>query len=333
LGQRRRLWLVSALALLLVLGWWATSGPPAPTPDPPGTFSFAALGDAPYFPWEDVQYRLALRWLDEHELALVLHVGDLFWRPCTDELYRRSLEWLDELRHPVLYTPGDNEWTDCWEPGSGGFAPRERLERIRQLFFADPAHSLGGSKLALASQAGREPYSEFAENQRLIHDGIVFATVHLVGSHNGFDPFPGRTEADDEAARRRTAAATEWMREAFGEAKARGAVAVVLAWHANPAFEASTDDPYRASYEPFLSALEEEVERFGGPVLAVQGDEHVFVVDHPLVRRTTGARLENFTRLQVPGSPRVGWVRVVVTPGATSPFAFEQHVVPRWKYW
>ena len=63
------------------------------------------------------------------------------------------------------------------------------------------------------------------------------------------------------------------------------------------------------------------------------GDEHTYTVDHPLVRRTTRRRLENLTRVQVPGSPEVGWVRVVVTPGAETPFAFEKHVVPRWKYW
>lgn len=33
------------------------------------------------------------------------------------------------------------------------------------------------------------------------------------------------------------------------------------------------------------------------------------------------------------GSPEIGWVRVVVTRGAENPFTFEEHVVPRWKYW
>ncbi len=44
-------------------------------------------------------------------------------------------------------------------------------------------------------------------------------------------------------------------------------------------------------------------------------------------------RLENLTRVQVPGSPLVGWVRVTVTPGADEPFAFESNVVPAWKHW
>jgi hypothetical protein len=68
-------------------------------------------------------------------------------------------------------------------------------------------------------------------------------------------------------------------------------------------------------------------------VLIAHGDEHTYTIDHPVVRSGTKHRLENVTRLEVPGSPQVGWVRVVVTPGATNPFSFEAHVVPRWKYW
>jgi hypothetical protein len=38
-------------------------------------------------------------------------------------------------------------------------------------------------------------------------------------------------------------------------------------------------------------------------------------------------------RMQVPGSPRVGWVRVFVSNEAGQRFLFENHTVPRWKYW
>jgi hypothetical protein len=43
--------------------------------------------------------------------------------------------------------------------------------------------------------------------------------------------------------------------------------------------------------------------------------------------------LDNMTRLQVPGSPDVGWVRVVVKPGPDTTFALENRVVPFWKVW
>jgi hypothetical protein len=52
-----------------------------------------------------------------------------------------------------------------------------------------------------------------------------------------------------------------------------------------------------------------------------------------LKARVSQQTIDNVTRLEVPGSPLVGWVRVVVTPGATPSFAFEQRLVPRWKYW
>lgn len=330
--KRRKTWFLGAILLVLVVVFLLTRGPEAPTPNPPGTFSFAVMGDAPYYAWEELQYRLVLQTLDANDLSWVIDVGDIFWRPCTDERYRQTLNEFNGLRHPVIYIPGDNEWTDCWEPGSGGFLPQDRLNRIRQIFFQNPTRSLGRSTLPLVSQAGREPFPEFVENARWVHEGIVFATVHIVGSKNGMKPFPARTEADDIASRRRTEAAAAWVRETFAEARNLNASGVVISFHANAALE-EPDDPGRQAFEPFITAVEEEAERFARPVLLAHGDGHDYIVDHPLVGRTTGRRLENLTRLQVPGSPLVGWVRVVVKPGAENPFAFEEHVVPRWKYW
>jgi hypothetical protein len=106
---------------------------------------------------------------------------------------------------------------------------------------------------------------------------------------------------------------------------------VVIALHANPFFE-ERRSARRRPYEPFLAALEEEAARYGNPVLIAHGDHHVYVVDHP-VTTETGQRLDHVTRLQVPGSPLIGWVRVSVTPAATSAFTFESHTIPVWQYW
>ncbi len=329
-NKRRTLWVAGFILILAAIV--GTAGPPAPASAAPGTFSFAALGDAPYFLWEDLRYRLVLQDLRAHDLRLVLHVGDVFWRPCSDARFERSLDGFNGLPQPVIYTPGDNEWADCWERQSGDFAPLERLARLRQLFYPAPV-SLGGRREPLQTQASQSEFTEFVEHLRWTGDGLVFATLHLVGSGNATDEFPKRTPQDDEEVTRRTAAATAWLRDTFAAARAAGAPAVILGFHANPAFERPPDYGYRQHYEPFLTALEEEVAAFGKPVLAIHGDNHIYTVDHPLVRRTTGRRLENLTRLQVPGSPDVGWVRIVVTPGPTPTFTFEPRVVPRWKYW
>ena len=304
---------------------------PAPTPNPPGSFAFAALGDAPYYRWEQRRFRLALRDMDAHDLSWVVHVGDIFDRPCTDDHYRTALDRFNGLRHPVVYTPGDNEWADCWQPGSGSFAPRERLSRLRKIFFADPHQSLGGRRLPLKTQADHPEFSEFVENVRWSHAGVTFATVHLLGSRNGLRPFPTRTAADDEEVQHRTEAAAAWLRESFVEATAARAPAVVLAFHGTLGLGQPPEA--RLAYEPFAAALEEEVERFGKPVLVVHGDAHTLTVDHPLVRRATGRWLANLTRLEVPGSPNVGWVRVVVTPGAAQPFTFQPLIVSGWRFW
>jgi hypothetical protein len=332
--SRKRLITVALLGVI-VAALISTSGNPAPVPNPPGTFAFAALGDAPYVRMhgETLRYRLVLRDLDAHDLDLVLHVGDILWYPCSDERFRQTLEEFNRLRHPVIYTPGDNEWTDCWEEIAGEYEPLGRLASLRRIFFATPTQSLGGRRVPVASQSSQEPFKEFVEHIRWAHQGLVFVTVNLAGSANARETFPGRTAAHDEAATRRTGAAVAWLREAFGEARTSHATAVVVGFHANPSFEADVNDEYRQHFEPFLAALEEEVEQFAKPVLVIQGDNHDFLLDRPVMRRTTGQRIENLTRLQVPGSPDVGWVKVIVTPGAQTSFAFENRVVPAWKLW
>ncbi|HZD04040.1 MAG TPA: metallophosphoesterase [Longimicrobiales bacterium] len=334
--RQRAAYLTISLLALGTVAWSAVhllvGELPPPTPNPPGTFSFAAMGDAPYNAFEHRRFRSVLEDLAAHDLSFVIHVGDLFWEPCTTVRYRESLEELDRLPHPVVYTPGDNEWTDCWDHRRA-FEPLERLEEIRRIFFADPTSSLGERAIPLESQSGSEAWSEYVENARWTHAGVVFATLHLVGSGNGTARWRGRTEADDEESRRRTEAAASWLHETFREAEATQATAAVLAFHGYPHFEDAADSPSRRALEPFLEALEQETEAFGRPVLVVHGDWHEYTVDHPVVRRSTGRRLANLTRLEVPGSPRVGWVRVVVDPEGREPFVFEPRVVSGWKPW
>ena len=86
-------------------------------------------------------------------------------------------------------------------------------------------------------------------------------------------------------------------------------------------------------HQPFLSALEVEASAFAGAVLLVRGDDHESVVDHPLHDRRTGAVIQSVTRMMVPGSPDVGWVRAIVTPGTPPRFEFESRVVSWRKYW
>jgi hypothetical protein len=309
----------------------STSGPPAPTPNPSGTFAFGALGDAPYYPWEAWRYPLMLRDMDENDLAFSVHVGDIFWRPCSDDRYERSLRWFTDLKHPLIYVPGDNEWADCWTEQEGGFNPRDRLAQLRRTLYPRPASSLGRQTLTVETQSANPAFAEFVEHARWWQSGLVFATIHVVGSGNFTQPFPARTEADDQESRRRLEAALAWLHETFARATSQSATAVVVSFHADPGFNRTVAD--RGPFKALLAAFEDEAVAFARPVLLIHGDSHHFITDHPLKARATNQTIGNVTRLEVPGSPLVGWVRVVVTPGSTPSFAFEQRLVPRWKYW
>jgi hypothetical protein len=326
----------SAALLLIVVAAFAvlvlsTTGPPDPTPNPPGTFAFGALGDAPYEPWEDWRYPLMLQDMDANDITFAIHVGDIFWRPCSDDRYERSLRWFDGLKHPLIYIPGDNEWADCWTDQEGGFNPRERLAYLRRTMYPRPTSSLGGQTLPLETQSANPAFAEFVEHARWSHGDLVFATIHIVGSGNFTERFPARTDADDQESRRRLEAALAWLHETFARAKSQSVTAVVVSFHADPGFYGSADD--QSPFRPLLDAFEDEAVAFDRPVLLIHGDSHHFTTDQPLKSRATGQTIRNVTRLEVPGSPLVGWVRVVVTPGATPSFAFEQRLVPRWKYW
>jgi hypothetical protein len=76
------------LSMLLFVLWASSACQEPPTEHEPGTFSFAALGDAPYGPLEAIRFRRVLRQLDAADLDVIIHVGDILWYPCSDGLFR-----------------------------------------------------------------------------------------------------------------------------------------------------------------------------------------------------------------------------------------------------
>jgi hypothetical protein len=260
-----------------------------------------------------------------------VHVGDLkaSGEPCSDALLGRRFGLLDRLALPWLFTPGDNDWTDCHADRAGRFNPVERLQFLRRLFFGRADRSHGATPLPLRSQAAEPGNATFVENAMFELDGVLFATIHLVGSDNGMRPWRD-IDIDDRAAaprperiaevRAREAAARAWLDTAFDRAAATQARAVVLIFHVNPAMERSPEHPRRRPFSAFLERLHERAAAFARPVLLAHGDLHWYFVDRPF------ADLPQVVRVQVPGSPVVGWVRVHVAgpDAAGEPFRIEQ---------
>ena len=289
---------------------------------------FVALGDMPYGPdlLSGPPYRHLIDEINALGLPFAIHVGDFKAgiAPCLDEEYERQHRHFQRFAKALVYTPGDNDWLDCQRQGDD---PLERLQALRQRFFAQP-RSLGQQPLALQRQAEWMPaYSRYVENQRWLHRGVVFATFHTVGPDNGMQA--ARAEVRNEAQARELANAA-WIRAAFALATQTQARALVLATQAEtlgpllpqtPGLPraALVKDSFAISIRQTLLPLAEAAPF---PVLLIHGDLHSYTVDQPF-RTARGLLIQNLWRLQVFGEPRLHAVRVRIQPaGSDRPFDF-----------
>ena len=87
--------------------------------------------------------------------------------------------------------------------------------------------------MPLERQADVSDHDQMVENARWVHENVLFVTVHVVGSNNGFE----RTLASAEEYFARNAANLDWIAEAFAMAERDDLSAIVFAFQANPLFE------------------------------------------------------------------------------------------------
>lgn len=268
-------------------------------------FSFAALGDTPYFDFEVPLLMGMVEQMNQRSLAFVVHVGDLKSGSdaCDRAMYDSRAAWLGNLRHPVLVLPGDNDWTDCSRRSGGGYDPLDRLDLFRRTFhngeFGARAAPLGALR-----QSGRPPHGAYAENLRFLHEGVMFIALHVVGSKNNID--------QPLEFQQRQAANETWLRAAFDAARTQQAQAAVVMMHANPMLEMAATDPRRGGFAAITDSLFKEAEAFGRPVLLIHGDTHHYRFDQPLRARALPAALRTLSRLEVHGSPSPRWTEVSV---------------------
>ncbi|MFN3259093.1 MAG: hypothetical protein ACE37J_00905 [Pikeienuella sp.] len=279
--------------------------------------SFIAIGDMPNGDPEIVlpAYEALIDVINARDPALVIHVGDVkaVAAPCSDEALREQAALLGRIAAPVLFTPGDNDWTDCHLEAAGAHDPRERLAFLRAAFFGEGRWSRRAEPEPLERQAK----AGFPENTRLRPGPILFVTLHVVGSNNGFESRNPEAVAEFFA---REAAALAWLEESF--AVAGDAAAVVVALHA---------DMFAEGFEPFPRerwqggsgfarigpALRDAALAYGKPVLLIHGDGHVFGLDRPL-RRTA----PNLFALEVFGAPDMHGVEITADPARREVFSF-----------
>ncbi|TDM06240.1 MAG: hypothetical protein C4K60_16670 [Ideonella sp. MAG2] len=286
-------------------------------------FDFVALGDTAYRgAADDPAYFALITRINKAQPAFTIHVGDVWGgEACLEPDHQRILDAFARYEHPVIYTPGDNEWTDCldpaliaaWERIEAGKAQAgdqqmldkfqslqgrlthpgrwalESLSRIRRMAFATP-QSLGQNRLALERQSEvSAKFGEMVENARWRRDGVLFATVHVVGSMNGLSNSSPEAAAE---ALRRNQANVEWIQATFDEANTTQSKAIVLAMHGSffdrePGRGQTSGRAVRGgrygAYAHVARALQDMSANFGKPVLLIHGDDHDFMVDRPFL--------------------------------------------------
>jgi hypothetical protein len=285
-------------------------------------FSFVALGDLPYGAPDKAYgpYRALIERINQSGPDFSVHVGDFKSGStlCSDQEFANQRAHFQRFKGAVVYTPGDNEWTDCHRANNGSYDPLERLTALRQLFYT-PGRTLGQQPLAVQNQSSLMPaYARYIENQRWLHQGVLFATLHIVGSNNNLE---SRNLAAAREFFERDAANVAWIESAFERATEQNANAVVLAFQAD-VFETKTVWEDFPGWSGFRKSIGETLlplaSRWGKPVLVVHGDSHQFKIDQPF--QLHKKPLPNITRLIVPGAADVRAVKVTVKEGA---FSFE----------
>jgi hypothetical protein len=311
-------------------------------------YTLAVIGDTPYGDAKLAEFPSLVALINgDPKVDLVVHLGDIKAgsnSPCTDAYFSTVKSLFAGFKDPLVYTPGDNEWTDCHvaSKNNGLYTPTERLQAVRALFFPVAGQTLGRHPRHVLTEADDPANAAYVENAMWMESDVVFATLNIPGSNDDLAswglPLPVNAadypaQAQERASRAQ--ANTAWLGKAFALATENEAAGVVLA------FQADLWDPTAAlsGYDVLVLQIGSLAVAFGKPVLLLEGDSHVFRVDHPY---TAGSPLfamhpstpvaENVTRLVVEGSAagRTEYVRLTIHPrgGAAELFSFERVPLP-----
>jgi hypothetical protein len=227
-----------------------------------------------------------------------------------------------------------------------GGNPLENLALVRSIFFAQPGATLGSGSLQTLSQAtaldpAHPDDAAYVENVIWKRKGFVFVTLNIPGgSNNDTDVWYGAPTMSDEQAQetqRRTDADLRWLDRAFAMASADDAQGLVLVQQSDLWDLDGKAASHLSRYEPIVKSLAEHTAAFGRPVLALEGDSHVYRSDNPLQQggSCTGDGdvcsydawnshpyydVSNFHRIVVHGSTvPLEYLKLVMTPGAHQP--------------
>ena len=289
-------------------------------------FTFVAMGCMPYGAENFAAYERLLVEINRQRPAFTVHCGDTKSgsQPPTEAFLKKVRGWFDSLDGAVIYTPGDNEWTDVHRKNNGSQDPAVWLAKVRAQYFSEE-RSMGRAPIPLVTQRREAGFGKFVENARWTRGGVVFATVHVVGSNNNDQPaIPGAVAEFRE----RDAANAAWVRATFAEARASAAPGVAFFFQALPFAQDAGWAGRVSGFKQFLDVMEAEARAWGKPVLLVHADEHRYRLNVGMAFEQGGEVLANVTRLETFGAGDTHAVQVVVDPASPQVFLCGPLLVP-----
>ena len=294
---------------------------PAASDERAPSVTFALLGDTPYGDEQRAAFPALVQRINaDRGVRFVLHAGDVknSTSTCDDARFADLARLFGTFADPFVLTPGDNEWTDCHHAAAGGHLPTERLDAFRRVFYPAPGRTLGRHPMRVETQAAGPRHRAYRENVLFVYAGVVFATVHVVGSANDLLPWAELADGDRSEARlaeftARQAAALDWIDAAFARAARTRAPGVLLMMQAEPTGA--------AGFAAIRARITARARAYGGPVLLVHGDEHTYEVE----RAYAGVR--NLTRLETFGNTATRWLRVTADPRTPRVFSWQPQTV------
>jgi hypothetical protein len=334
LSRSVRVLAVSTIACGAIAGPAATaSADPANAP-----FTFAVIGDIPYGPAKIAEFPGVVDQINaDPTVAFVDHLGDIKngSTTCDDAYFQMIRTQFDRFQDPFVYTVGDNEWTDCHRTNNGTYNPLERLQKIRDVFFDRPGHTLGQHSVGVTSQADQG----LPENVTYSRAGVSFAALHVVGSDNGLLPWPELGYSSPTAEQlaeeqHRTQGVIDEINATFDQASGQRAVVLMMqADMFDPTVPVAdrTEANYGA-FRPIVQTIAQRAAAFDGPVYLLNGDSHVYNVDHPVGPTSPWLSFygitqptDNLTRITVDGSGNADdYLRMRVDPHNPAVLSWEK---------
>ena len=229
-----------------------------------------------------------------------------------------------------------DDWLDCHTPEMGNYDPFKQLAYVRTRFYNGQSPIFGSGGKGIYTEIYNSKYPEL---QMWIHNDVMYMTLHIVGSNNGFydnkdqkcetsldliDRDCERSIADHQA---QIKASVEFMVKCFDFAKQYSLAGVMVTIHANifrTDAELSPSGRFTPTsllvltgYPAFWDALVAEAKYFQKPVVLFHGGSHFYRnVQNP------GGHAKNLAAVMCPGNMDFGWVLCEVDPNTREVFKF-----------